>query len=410
MKQLLTIILLLFCTILPSCTAPSIPYEGTKVTVEQGYMNATMTLPNGWSQEIFSDTDEYGNARTGFRFYPDEDPDAAVSVYFCDYRALPSLNFIKSREDLEFARTGTGTLYVEVAAYETYKYTVTWHNYHTYDAYFTLTNAQAERYKQTILDILRYMEFGTVLSGTEVREIIEKEFGEYAEYNTSVFDPCTGTIWFSVKENTWSDTRYFYLYTDGHLEEDLSDHSDSGYMAKPVIYLYPEMKTDVTVTLDLDGELTCTYPAYENGWNVTAAPDGTLTDETGREYYALYWEGVTDTAFDLSAGFCVAGNDSAAFLEEKLAILGLSDREANEFIMYWLPKMQENAYNLVSFQFETYTETAELTVTPTPDTVIRVYMVYKPLDKDIEIPEQILPETPARNGFTVVEWGGTMLN
>ncbi|MBQ8578237.1 MAG: hypothetical protein IJ449_09800 [Clostridia bacterium] len=181
-------------------------------------------------------------------------------------------------------------------------------------------------------------------------------------------------------------------------------------MAKPVIYLYPEMKTDVTVTLDLDGELTCTYPAYENGWNVTAAPDGTLTDETGREYYALYWEGVTDTAFDLSAGFCVAGNDSAAFLEEKLAILGLSDREANEFIMYWLPKMQENAYNLVSFQFETYTETAELTVTPTPDTVIRVYMVYKPLDKDIEIPEQILPETPARNGFTVVEWGGTMLN
>ena len=183
-----------------------------------------------------------------------------------------------------------------------------------------------------------------------------------------------------------------------------------GVAEKPVIYLYPETETDVHVELDFNGELTCTYPAYENGWNVTATPDGTLTDETGREYYALYWEGVTDTAFDLSAGFCVAGNDSAAFLEEKLAILGLSDREANEFIMYWLPKMQENAYNLVSFQFETYTETAELTVTPTPDTVIRVYMVYKPLDKDIEIPEQILPETPARNGFTVVEWGGTKLS
>ena len=183
-----------------------------------------------------------------------------------------------------------------------------------------------------------------------------------------------------------------------------------GVAEKPVIYLYPETETDVHVELDFNGELTCTYPAYENGWNVTATPDGTLTDETGREYYALYWEGVTDTAFDLSAGFCVAGNDTAAFLEEKLAALGLTDREANEFIMYWLPKMQENAYNLVSFQFETYTETAELTVTPTPDTVIRVYMVYKPLDKDIEIPEQILPETPARNGFTVVEWGGTKLN
>ncbi|MBQ8578238.1 MAG: hypothetical protein IJ449_09805 [Clostridia bacterium] len=183
-----------------------------------------------------------------------------------------------------------------------------------------------------------------------------------------------------------------------------------GVAEKPVIYLYPETETDVHVELDFNGELTCTYPAYENGWNVTATPDGTLTDETGREYYALYWEGVTDTAFDLSAGFCVAGNDTAAFLEEKLAALGLTDREANEFIMYWLPKMQENAYNLVSFQFETYTETAELTVSPEPDTVIRVYMVYKPLDKDIEIPEQILPETPARNGFTVVEWGGTKLS
>ena len=183
-----------------------------------------------------------------------------------------------------------------------------------------------------------------------------------------------------------------------------------GVAEKPVIYLYPETETDVHVELDFNGELTCTYPAYENGWNVTAAPDGTLTDETGREYYALYWEGVTDTAFDLSAGFCVAGNDTAAFLEEKLAALGLTDREANEFIMYWLPKMQENAYNLVSFQFETYTETAELTVTPTPDTVIRVYMVYKPLDEMTEIPEQVLPETPVRNGFTVVEWGGTKLS
>mgnify|MGYP004467983843 CR=1 FL=1 len=30
------------------------------------------------------------------------------------------------------------------------------------------------------------------------------------------------------------------------------------YDAKPVIYLYPESKTDVTVKLDYAGELTCT--------------------------------------------------------------------------------------------------------------------------------------------------------
>ena len=48
---------------------------------------------------------------------------------------------------------------------------------------------------------------------------------------------------------------------------------------KPVIYLYPEQETDVRVTLDLAGELTCAYPAYGDGWSVRAAPDGTLTDQ-----------------------------------------------------------------------------------------------------------------------------------
>ena len=64
---------------------------------------------------------------------------------------------------------------------------------------------------------------------------------------------------------------------------------------KPVIYLYPEQETDVRVTLDLAGELTCAYPAYGDGWSVRAAPDGTLTDESGQTYRYLYWEGTSGT-------------------------------------------------------------------------------------------------------------------
>ena len=56
--------------------------------------------------------------------------------------------------------------------------------------------------------------------------------------------------------------------------------------AKPVIYLYPEKAMEISVKLEYDGELTCTYLAYENGWRVLAQPDGTLTDmDTGREYF-----------------------------------------------------------------------------------------------------------------------------
>ena len=174
---------------------------------------------------------------------------------------------------------------------------------------------------------------------------------------------------------------------------------------KPVIYLYPTEEMDVTVTLTYDGTLTHTYPAYENGWRVTAQPDGTLTDAAGREYYCLFWEGVGDTEYDFSRGFCVAGSNTAAFLEDALAQLGLTEKEANEFIIYWLPRMERNPYNLIAFQTDAYTDAARLAIVPAPDTLLRVFMAWKPSDKAVDIQPQTLI-APQRTGFTVVEWGG----
>ena len=160
------------------------------------------------------------------------------------------------------------------------------------------------------------------------------------------------------------------------------------YDAKPVIYLYPEHKTDVTVKLDYTGNLTCTYPEYKNGWKVSAEPDGTLTDADGQTYNYLYWEGVNRTDYDFSEGFCVAGSDTAAFLEDALDQLGLTRQEANEFIVYWLPRMQDSAYNLISFQTDAYTQTAELSIDPAPDTLLRVFMAWKPSENAVDIPAQ----------------------
>lgn len=175
---------------------------------------------------------------------------------------------------------------------------------------------------------------------------------------------------------------------------------------KPVLYLYPEEETQVSVALNFDGELTSTYPAYENGWTVDASPDGTLTDpNTGRQYYCLFWEGVSRTEYDFSTGFCVTGENTAAFLEDALAQLGLTEQEANEFIIYWLPKMEHNPYNLISFQQEAYTDSAQLTIDPAPDTLVRVFMAWQGLDQPVEVEPQSLT-APERTGFTAVEWGG----
>lgn len=175
---------------------------------------------------------------------------------------------------------------------------------------------------------------------------------------------------------------------------------------KPVIYLYPEEETEVTVRLDYGGTLTCTYPAYDGGWTVLASPDGTLTDlATGQEYSYLFWEGVGGAAYDFSRGFVVKGEDTAAFLQETLCSLGLTARECNEFIVYWLPRMQGNPYNLIAFQAERYTENAVLEITPEPDSVLRVFMAWQRLEEPAEVePQELEPFT--REGFTVVEWGG----
>lgn len=180
--------------------------------------------------------------------------------------------------------------------------------------------------------------------------------------------------------------------------------------AKPVIYLYPEEKTDVSVNVEFDGTFTCTYPEYDNGWNVTAFPDGKLINKAdGLEYSYLFWEGISNTDYHIDSGFVVSWKETESFLKEKLSYMGLTPKEYNEFIVYWLPQMINNPYNLISFVEEEYTETAKLNVEPKPDSCLRVFMVYKPLEKAIEIEEQKL-NSFTRKGFSVIEWGGCKID
>lgn len=179
-------------------------------------------------------------------------------------------------------------------------------------------------------------------------------------------------------------------------------------LAKPVIYLYPEEETVISVTLD-GVELGTTYPEYGEGWQVLARPDGTLTNLKDRQEYSyLFWDGQADVEFDFSKGFCVAGEDTARFLRQTLETMGLTTRELNECIVYWLPMMEGNAYNFISFQKEAYTQTARLDISPEPDSLLRVFMAWQALEEPVDIQPQQL-EGVVREGFTVVEWGGAQV-
>ena len=182
-------------------------------------------------------------------------------------------------------------------------------------------------------------------------------------------------------------------------------------LEKPVIYLYPTKDEDVTVRLDLNGRLVRTYPEYDTairGWKVHARPDGELRAlRDGHEYSYLYWTGES-AAFEPSfdEGFVVDGKSTRQFLQSTLAKMGLLPREYNEMIVYWLPYMESHPYNLISFADTSYTDVAKLTVTPKPDSMLRVFMVFKKLESPFSVRPQKIQRFE-RKGFAVVEWGGT---
>jgi hypothetical protein len=182
---------------------------------------------------------------------------------------------------------------------------------------------------------------------------------------------------------------------------------------KPVIYFYPEKEQVITAQLFYQGNVFASYPRYDTalkGWKIKAFPNGKIIDLADqREYSYVFWEGMPrqPIAWDLRKGFVVKGSETREFLQNILPKIGLLPHEYNEFVVYWYPLLQNNPYNLIHFASEQYTNTAPLHISPEPNAMLRVFMVYKPLQSPVNIEKQEF--TPfVRKGFTVVEWGGSM--
>ncbi len=182
-----------------------------------------------------------------------------------------------------------------------------------------------------------------------------------------------------------------------------------GECGKPVIYLYPETTTNVSVKLPNFIQVTVSDPAYpQAGWNVIANPDGSLIyPADGKTYGSLFWEGIGAGYARPEQGWVIKDGEQENFLAEILPKYGLNTREAQEFMDFWLSEMQGAKYYRISFLTDLWDSAAPLYVTPAPDTNIRIFMDWQKIDA----PRQISPPdvvTPERKGFTLVEWGGVL--
>lgn len=185
-------------------------------------------------------------------------------------------------------------------------------------------------------------------------------------------------------------------------------------LKKPAIYLYPSQAMQVSVTHRFKGKILNTYPVYLDGWTVMAEPNGNLRSlKDGREYKYLFWEGsylFPKEHYQYTSGFYVKKADYVAFLQEKLAKIGLNNAEINDFIVYWLPAMGKYNNCFIHFSINDDIDgTSVLETKPAADTTIRVFMEFsglQQLENVKKLPQQQLPVFE-RKGFTLVEWGGS---
>ncbi|MFT4601859.1 MAG: hypothetical protein ACI857_002044 [Arenicella sp.] len=231
--------------------------------------------------------------------------------------------------------------------------------------------------------------------------------------------PSTDTSIFFFKSKFSEVVVWSYKFQSQHyvnLNFNSSSNSEMIISSKPVIYLYSDKEIDVSLDLNYHGNLTFTYPKLDDAWQVSVDKEG--IEYEGKKYPYLFWEGESDQLnFSISEdksidGEFVARNNVVSFLETKLNELGFNQTERADFISFWGPRMVKSEYILVQFVIDEDYEKqiAELNVTPTPDAARRVYMFFSPSSEKQNIvtnPQSF--EGFDRNGFTLLEWGGTEL-
>ncbi|HRN96460.1 MAG TPA: hypothetical protein PLD54_03375, partial [Candidatus Levybacteria bacterium] len=184
--------------------------------------------------------------------------------------------------------------------------------------------------------------------------------------------------------------------------------------AKPVLYFYPLIATFVDVKLDVPGKVIVSDPHYpeDTGWkNVRAFPNGVLHYNNTTYHYLFYETEVTKPSKPTNGVFIPMTE-----LEPKLSLLltqfGLNDFEKGEFLEYWIPELQKLDSPYIFFSVlndQQKQEVDKVDITPSPDTFIHVLAYFKGIQVPYSVEPLPIPKTiPERNGFTVVEWGGTI--
>ena len=112
--------------------------------------------------------------------------------------------------------------------------------------------------------------------------------------------------------------------------------------------------------------------------------------------------------------YCFNSTDIEAGICLLLTNRGLNSKESYDLISYWLKDLTSKPYVAVSFlENKIYEELAVLNVEPKPKKLIRLFMLFNPINNPIEeVRGMDYEEIVKRDEYesTVVEWGAMNLS
>lgn len=262
------------------------------------------------------------------------------------------------------------------------------------------------------------LENGIIFSTTRLNELFSKQKMDIYEIQNKIFfDTKNGVYPFinmSIGKTNMSKDLYYRVgigVTIGKSPFIFKNTPIASNIEKPTIayapniYLYPEKSQMVDVKVFPNGEIISSYPLYKNGWSVKVEPNGSIENTPGYLFYDA-----TVTVKPPDQGWFVAHNQLYKFLKKTLFRYGLNKTEIRDFIVFWLATLPQSPYYAIyPIVNEKVEEICQLKINPTPDNLLRLWFAFKPLSKKIKIKSPVIPPLK-RDGFTVIEWGGIIVD
>jgi hypothetical protein len=286
-------------------------------------------------------------------------------------------------------------------------------NYYSAEISGAVRGCGAERSAVTRMDDAKdtdFVEAGKTPAGQTVyafkdtnNHVVKALYKDYTDSNNYSEAPPT----ISISEYVKQHAIVVFKDSDGTwLVYSRDQFALAGGCGKPVVYLYPTKTQAVNVRVGAD--VSVSVPQYNpnTGWNAIVQPNGQLS-VNGQRFDSLFWEGTGHGLYPgISAGTVVKRADAASTIRAQLLKQGLNQKETNDFLAFWQPRIPNDPYiRLTWFNTAQLDKLAPLTVSPKPDTTLRVFLDMAGYSSSVNIPAQKLTSTE-RKGFTLVEWGG----